>query len=87
MKKYIFVTPEGLTYKPNYDRPEPEFPDVEIIAYSHSAAVNDSLKDLMGINGTLFENKPERTFSIRLETNNKNSLWLREHKLKTSMAS
>ena len=87
MKKYIFITPEGLTYKPNCDSPEPDFPDMQIIGYGHSATVDDALKDLMEINGNLFENKPEQTFSIRLETNNKNSLWLREHKIKIPIAS
>ncbi len=87
MKKYIFITPEGLTYKPNYDSPEPDFPDMQIIGYGHSATVDDALKDLMEINGNLFENKSEQLFSIRLETKNKNSLWLREHKVKTHIAS
>lgn len=87
MKKFIFITPEGLTYKPNYDSPEPDFPDLQIIGYGHSAAVNDALKDLMEINGNVFENKQSQTFSIRLETNNKNSLWLRERKTRSFIAS
>jgi hypothetical protein len=87
MKKYIFVTPEGLTYKPNCDSPEPDFPDVQIIDYSHNATVDDALKDLMEINGNLFENKSAQNFTIRLETNHKNSLWLRERKPLATIAS
>jgi len=87
MKKYIFVTPEGLTYKPNCDSPEPDFPDIQIIDYGHNASVDDALKDLMEINGNLFENKCAQTFSVRLETNNKNSVWLRERKTRAFIAS
>ena len=87
MKKYIFVTPEGLSYKPSYDSPEPDFPDVQIIDYNHNATVDDALKDLMEINGDLFKNKTSHNFSIRLETNNKNSLWLRERSPLATIAS
>ncbi len=87
MKKYIFVTPEGLTYKPNCDSPEPDFQDIQIIDYSHNVSVDDALKDLMEINGNLVENKPSTAFSVRLETKNKNSVWLRERKTPACIAS
>jgi hypothetical protein len=87
MKKFIFVTPEGLTYKPNCDSPEPDFPDIQIIDYGHNVSVDDALKDLMEINGNLVENKPAPAFSVRLETNNKNSVWLRERKTRAFIAS
>ena len=87
MKKYIFVTPEGLTYKPNCDSPEPDFPDLQIIDYGHNPTVDDALKDLIELNGDLFENKVTHNFSIRLETNNKKSLWLRDRKSRATIAS
>ncbi len=87
MKKYIFVTPEGLTYKPNCDSPEPDFQDIQIIDYGHNVSVDDALRDLVEINGNLAEHKPATAFSVRVETTNKNSVWLRERKIPAFIAS
>ena len=87
MEKYIFVTPEVLTYKPNYDSPEPDFPDLQVIGFNHDASVDDALKDLIAINGNLFENKATHNFYIGLETGNNNSLWLKERKTRVFIAS
>jgi hypothetical protein len=87
MKKYIFITPEGLTYQPNNDSPEPDFPDLQIIGYSHNAAFGDALKDLIEINENQSENKGPYNFFIRLETNNKNPLLLKELKTLSLIAS
>jgi hypothetical protein len=87
MRKYIFVTPEGLTYKPNYDSPEPDFPDLQVMSFNHDTSVDDALKDLIAINGNLFENKAIHNFYIRLETGNNNSLWLKERKTRAVIAS
>jgi hypothetical protein len=88
MKKYIFITPEGLTYKPNCDSPEPDFPDMQIIGYGTSTTIEDALKDLMEMSGNLFENNSAQNFSLRFEGDNKRHLWpSREHRSKVPLAS
>lgn len=86
MKKYIFITPEGLTYKPNYDSPEPDFSDLEIIPYVYNAELGNALNDLIEINENKFENRSVYNFSIGPETLNK-SLWLKDRKTRAVMAS
>ncbi len=86
MKKYIFITPEGLIYKPNYDSPEPDFSDLEIIPYVYNAELSNALKDLIEINQNKFGNNVVYNFSIPPNTLNK-SLWLKDRKTRALMAS
>jgi len=87
MKKYIFVTPAGLTYKPNLDSPQPDFPDLQIIGYNHNTTIGDALKDLIEIQENQPENKGPYNFSARLETDNKNPPWFKDRKTPISRAS
>jgi|MudIll2142460700_1097286.scaffolds.fasta_scaffold2793201_1 hypothetical protein len=52
MKQYIFIAPETLTYKPNLDRPEPDFVDMQLIGVSHDDMFQDALQDLIEMNGS-----------------------------------
>ncbi len=72
MNKYIFFTPEGLTCKPNIDRPEPEFVDLQIIGFGHDTMVQDALKDLIEVHSLQPENKIGANFAFQLESD-KNS--------------
>jgi|WetSurMetagenome_2_1015567.scaffolds.fasta_scaffold450762_1 hypothetical protein len=87
MKKYLFVTPEGLTCKPNFDSPEPDFVDMQIIGFNHDSLVQDALKDLIEMHGNQTENKINKHFSLRLENDKKNYFWLKENKNKINTAS
>ena len=87
MKKYIFITPEGLTYKPNCDSPDPDFPGMQIIGDGHGSTLDEALKDLMEMSENLFENHSAQNFSLRLENDNKKYFWPREHKSKVPLAS
>jgi hypothetical protein len=87
LRKYIFVTPEGLTCKPNIDRPEPEFVDMQIMGFGHDSMVQDALKDLIEMHSHQPENKINASFAFRLETDKKNYLHFQEDRNKFSAAS
>jgi hypothetical protein len=85
MKKFIFVTPEGLTFKPNCDRPEPDYLDIHIYGLDEEHSVQDAIQDLMEL-GTNATNQLDQPFSVRIENNNRKNLWVREKKNKIGMA-
>jgi hypothetical protein len=87
MKKYIFVTPEGLTSKPNFDSPEPDFVDMQVIGFDRDSMVQDALKDLIEMHSSQSENKISRHFALRLENEKKNCFWLKENRSKYNTAS
>jgi hypothetical protein len=87
MKKYIFITPEGLTYKPNCDRPDPDHMDMQIFSFDRTHTIDDTLNDLIELNQNVSGSKLDGPFSIRVEKESRKSIWLTEHKVPTSKAS
>lgn len=87
MKKYIFVKPEELNNKLTTDSPEPDFVEMQIIGLQPGSALQDTLKDLIDINRNLSENNSTSYFSLGLENDKKNRLWLKGNKGKIPLAS
>jgi hypothetical protein len=87
MKKFIFITPEGLTYKPNCDHPEPDYMDIQIFSIDKKHTVEDALGDLIEFNQNVIENDPDSPFSVRIEKENRKNIWLSGRKTRTSQAS
>ncbi len=87
MKKFIFITPEGLTYKPNCDRPSPDQMDIQIFNFGQKHAFEDTLNDLIELNQNVMGNKLDGPLSIRVEKDNQKNIWLSEHKTKICEAS
>jgi hypothetical protein len=87
MKKFIFITPEGLTFKPNCDHPEPDYMDIQIFSFDKKHSIEDSLSDLIELNQNVVGNNLDSPFSVRIEKENKKNLWLSDHKTMTSHAS
>ncbi len=80
MKKYIFITPEGLSFKPNMDSPEPDYMDLQIFDFNHDASIQDAIQDLIELNQNAKGSQPEGPFALRIENNRRKSFWLREKK-------
>ena len=85
MKKYVFTTPEELTYQPNGDSPQPDFMDMEIMGFGHT--LEDALKDILELNEKPSENKMRRTFSLDLKNDSRRYFSLRDYKEATRLAS
>jgi len=86
VKKFIFVTPEGLTFKPNCDSPEPDYLDIHIYGFDEDSSVQDAIQDLMDLGDHTTGDQPDQPFSVRIENNNRKNLWVREKKSKMGMA-
>ena len=86
MRKFIFVTPEGLTFKPNCDSPEPDYLDIHIYGIDENSSVQDAIQDLMDLSEHATGDQSDRPFSVRIENNNRKNLWVREKKSKMGMA-
>jgi hypothetical protein len=87
MRKYIFITPEGLTFKPNCDSPDPDFLDMQIVGFGQGSTLEEGLNGLIELNEGALESKSEWNFSLRIENRKSQSLWLRDHKTKIPIAS
>lgn len=87
MKKYIFVTPEGLTFKPSYDSPEPDYLDLQIFGFGQSNTVQDAIEDLIELQENDGKGNSQQPFTLRVENNCRKNFWVKEKRDKTSMAS
>jgi hypothetical protein len=87
MKKFIFITPEGLTFKPNRDSPGPDYLDMQVFDFGREHTVEDTLNDLIDLNQNGRGNGSGGPFSIRIENDHRKNFWLSEHRSKISRAS
>jgi hypothetical protein len=87
MEKFIFITPEGPTNKPNSDCPEPDFPEFQIIGCGHNATIDEALRDLIEINGNPLLNEVNHNFFATLQAASKHSFWLKEIHHRSNVAS
>jgi hypothetical protein len=86
MKKFIFVTPEGLSFKPNCDSPEPDYLDIHIYGFDQDSSVYNAIQDLMELSDNTNGDQPDLPFSVRVENNSRKNLWISEKKIKTGIA-
>jgi hypothetical protein len=86
MKKYIFVTPEGLSFKPSCDSPAPEFMDIEIMGHGPDTSIQAAISDLIELNQSARLGNPDRPFSVRIENNSNRNLWVRDNQSRLCQA-
>jgi hypothetical protein len=69
MEEHIFITPDGLNFKPSCDSPNPDYPDFPLISFNPDATVQDTLKELMELNAHIAQNSTIQNlpFSINIE--------------------
>jgi hypothetical protein len=77
MKKYIFVTPDGLSFKPSPDSPAPEFMDIEILSHGPETSIQEAISDLIEFNQNARLGNLDRPFFGRFESDHNRSLWVR----------
>ena len=80
MSKFVFITPERLVYKPNYDSPEPDFIDMEVLGFDRGQTMEEALEDLLGINGHLVEDNLEETYLLDLANESRQFFLLHNYK-------
>jgi len=69
MEDHIFVTPEGLNFKPSCDSPDPDFLDFRSVNFNPDATVQDTIKELMELNANIAQHSTMQNlpFSINIE--------------------
>jgi hypothetical protein len=67
MESFFFITPETFDYDTEYDRPEPEFFDLQFNGNSHDNNFQDTFEELMEFNTGL---APEKFY--RMDTARRN---------------
>ena len=70
MEDHIFVTPEGLSFKPSIDSPNPDFVDFHSVIFNPGATIQDTIKELIEINAHIEQNSTGQNlpFSLNSET-------------------
>jgi hypothetical protein len=86
MKKYMFVTPEGLSFKPSCDSPAPEFLDIEIMGHGPDTSIQEAISDLIELNESARLGTLDQTFTGRVENNHHRNLWVRDNRTKICQA-
>jgi predicted nucleotidyltransferase len=76
MDNHVFITPAGLTYKPNCDSPEPEHIDIQIFSYEQDESIQDTINDLMELNQDSGEDL-DRPFSLGINNRHDKNFWVK----------
>ncbi len=87
MPKYIFVTPERLTFKPFCDSPLPDAIDMEVITSIQDLTEEDALKDILELEEPEAEQKFQETYSLDLKNESRKFFQLKDYKNKIRIAS
>jgi hypothetical protein len=69
MEEHIFITPEGLNFKPSSDSPDPDFMDFHSLNFNPDGTVQDTIKELMELNANITQKSTIQNlpFSINIE--------------------
>ncbi|HSW58041.1 MAG TPA: hypothetical protein VLH15_06540 [Dehalococcoidales bacterium] len=86
MKKFIFVTPDGLSFKPSCDSPAPEFMDIEIMGHGPETSIQDAISDLIELNESARQGHLDKPFTLRIENKYHRSFWVRDNRTKICIA-
>jgi hypothetical protein len=65
MESFFFITPEAYDDSPEYDRPEPEFFDLQFNDNNHDNNFQDTFEELMEINTGVVPDKFYRMDTAR----------------------
>ena len=85
MDNHVFITPAGLTHKPNCDSPEPEHIDIQILSYEQDESIQDTIDDLIELNRETEEDL-DRPFSVNMKNRQGKNLWVKEKGKRGEMA-
>jgi hypothetical protein len=86
MKKYQFITPDGLSFKPSCDSPAPDFLDIEIMGHGPETSIQDAISDLIELNESARLGNLDRPFTGRYENNRQRRIWVRDYRSKICQA-
>jgi hypothetical protein len=87
MKRFFFITPEGLTYQTASDSPEPEQMDIQLFGSGLNLTIEEAIGDLMELNTNQLKNKLEPMLFLGLKKDSKHHLWFKGQKNKIPLAS
>ena len=65
MNNYVYITPEVLSYKYYYDRPEPESFDMQASGIDHEDMFQNALQDLIELNSGIEVDNIEKNFRFQ----------------------
>ena len=86
MRRYFFITPEGLTNKHIMDRPEPDFIEMQLFGYTPNQDIHDTINVLMELNDNIVHDCPEKVFSLELKDTENPLLRRRDYRAKSLQA-
>jgi hypothetical protein len=87
LDKYIFISPDTLTYQPNTDSPEPDFEEMRIMGFGPGQTIEDALKDILELNEDMEATRPDLTFHLDFRNEHRKYFRLKEYKATTRIAS
>jgi hypothetical protein len=87
LDKYIFISPETMTYQPNTDSPEPDFDGMRLMGFDTGQTLEDALKDILELNEDMEAKRPGQTFHLDYKNEHRKYFRLKEFKTATRIAS
>ncbi len=87
LKRYFFITPEGLNFQPQNDCSVPDFIDLRVSRFGQYQTLQDALNDLMELNENTDDDDLHQTLPLDLHNINSKLFMLKDYKEKIPLAS
>lgn len=78
VKKYIFVTAEGITYQPDSQSVMPDIENLQVVGFGSGDSPKDAAKNMLEENGYLKEAHFNEIIGIELKSDKRTWHYLRD---------
>ncbi len=79
MRKYIFLTTEGITFQPNSTSSEPDIENMQVIGFAQGDTVRDAFSKLLELNEYLADTNFDEIFAVQLAGDHRQYFSLRDN--------
>ena len=77
IKKYIFVTVEGITYQPKSESIMPDIENLQVVGYGNGNSPEDAVKNMLEENEYLKETNFDEVIGIELKSDKRTYHYLK----------
>ena len=82
MKKYIFITAEGITYQPDTESVMPDIENLQVVGFGRGESPEEAARNMLDQNGYLKETRFNEIIGIELKSDKRTWHYLRDLRTK-----
>ena len=80
MKKFIFISTEGITYQPDSVSPEPDIENMQVMGFGEGDTPQDAFSNFLGLHEYLLKTTFDEIIAVELKNRNRKYFYLSDRK-------